>query len=1018
MEFRLTLKSIFDSFLRTYQTTTNYTVICGHFFMRFLTIVSFSCLALGLTSLAQAQPGTAVVLERGANHTVWQFPVPSGDEVSTNVSSTFVELASGLNFLSEGQWLPSREQIEVFGDGAIARQGQFQVVFNPNINDPKAIQLVAADDKVFVSRVAGLAYHDIATGASLFVAELKDSVGQVDGNQVHYLDAFAGGTRVDLRYTFLRGSFEQDAIFKENLPKPSELGLNDSSTRLEIWTEFFNPPTPEKKQLKIKSKQEGKEMSDQHLDFGTAKIGVGRAFGLNHNADEEIPVAKEWVTIRDNGTERTFLVEGVEFPAIAPVLQSLPENPGLANRWKKLPLRGNRNDLLAQLKSVSPASHQAASGQKMKFGHDRHLALAKAEKGLVLDYLTVNGSLTNYTFKADTSYAISGPVYLYGTSYIEGGTVIKMVKSVGATIEVRGQLVGETNNLYRPAVITAYDDNNLGPNFGGILTGTYATTALYFDYVTSGQLAMLHNLRILNAAEAIRFNGGSGHEIRHLQIVDCTTGIKADNANYSIRNALIWNATTALNGSGTSVGSLENTTFNTVSTLISTITGRFTNCLLTAVTTTTGLNGSSNQVSLSSSGVYQTSLGGFHYLSSGSTNRNVGTTNINAGLAADLRKRTTYAPLTLGSTISANTILGVQATLDFDLPDLGYHYAPLDYLASGVTISSNVTVIVTNGASVGLDFSSSSWGFILKNSRLISEGSPLRMNYIGRAHNVQEKSGINPATRACFYDGSSVVPARNSALNMRFTEFSQLADDGYLIYIGTKFGEIEWNNSRVYNPSMIVNLSGSGSVTVGLTNTLWERGGVTLTGNNASSAVHLRNNLIRNMLSWHFVTGNSTWTVRDNLFDSVTTLSDNGTAITNTYNAYFATTYGLTGGGNNVSLGSLSYQIGTLGKYYQPVGSSLINGGSRLADAAGLYHYVTTTNQVKEINSTVDIGIHYVALNGSNAPIDTDGDSYPDYWEDRNGDGVANGTEQNWNSYNSPNGLSGTPALQVYTPLK
>jgi hypothetical protein len=47
-----------------------------------------------------------------------------------------------------------------------------------------------------------------------------------------------------------------------------------------------------------------------------------------------------------------------------------------------------------------------------------------------------------------------------------------------------------------------------------------------------------------------------------------------------------------------------------VGTLISTITGRFTNCLLTAVTTTTGLNGNSNLVNASSSGVYKTALGG------------------------------------------------------------------------------------------------------------------------------------------------------------------------------------------------------------------------------------------------------------------------------------------------------------------------------------------------------------------------------------------------------------------------
>jgi hypothetical protein len=407
-----------------------------------------------------------------------------------------------------------------------------------------------------------------------------------------------------------------------------------------------------------------------------------------------------------------------------------------------------------------------------------------------------------------------------------------------------------------------------------------------------------------------------------------------------------------------------------------------------------------------------------HYLADGSPYRNAGTTNINPALAVDLRKRTTFAPLALPTTISQNQVLGPQAALDFDQPDAGYHYSPLDYLACGVSISTNVTLVITNGAAVGIDFSSSSWGFILKNARLISEGGPVRMNFIGRAHNVQEKSGANPGTRACFNDESSVVPARNSALNLRFTEFSQLADDGYMIYIGTKFGEIEWTHSRIYNPSMIVNLSGSGAVVVGMTNSLFDRGGINLYGANASGTVSLRNNLFRRNSSLWLQNGNVNWTVRDNLFDTLATLSDNGTAITNTYNAYYATTYSLSGGGNNTNLASLTYQVGRLGKYYQPTTSVLINGGSRLADAAGLYHFASTTNQVKETTSMVDIGIHYVGLNASGNPNDQDGDTFPDYWEDRNGDGVANGSEQNWNSYNSPNGLSGSPALQVYTPLK
>ncbi len=98
--------------------------------------------------------------------------------------------------------------------------------------------------------------------------------------------------------------------------------------------------------------------------------------------------------------------------------------------------------------------------------------------------------------------------------------------------------------------------------------------------------------------------------------------------------------------------------------------------------------------------------------------------------------------------------------------------------------------------------------------------------------------------------------------------------------------------------------------------------------------------------------------------------------------------------------------------------SLLINAGSRNATNAGLYHYTVLTSQVKETNTTVDIGFHYVATDANGVPIDTDGDGVPDYLEDRNGNGTLDSGETDWQTYNSPNGLSGGGGLQVFTPLK
>src|SRR5205823_1593079 len=101
--------------------------------------------------------------------------------------------------------------------------------------------------------------------------------------------------------------------------------------------------------------------------------------------------------------------------------------------------------------------------------------------------------------------------------------------------------------------------------------------------------------------------------------------------------------------------------------------------------------------------------------------------------------------------------------------------------------------------------------------------------------------------------------------------------------------------------------------------------------------------------------------------------------------------------------GAMTNYMGSLsgGLYYPASGGStslatLINAGSRSAPAASLYHFTTQTNQTKEATSTVDIGFHYLSLNGANQAMDSDQDGLPDYVEDANGDGTFNSGETNW----------------------
>jgi len=52
------------------------------------------------------------------------------------------------------------------------------------------------------------------------------------------------------------------------------------------------------------------------------------------------------------------------------------------------------------------------------------------------------------------------------------------------------------------------------------------------------------------------------------------------------------------------------------------------------------------------------------------------------------------------------------------------------------------------------------------------------------------------------------------------------------------------------------------------------------------------------------------------------------------------------------------------------------------------------------------------------AAYDYDGDGLADYLEDRNGNGVYDAGETDWQTYNSQYGLNGSSVLQVFTPLK
>src|SRR5262249_1652210 len=148
-------------------------------------------------------------------HRVWRKttyePGPDGQLVPR--VHQYTELASGLHYLKDGQWVESREEIvPLQSGGAAATNGSHQVYFPHDIYQG-VIEVVTPDGRHLKSRPLGLSYFDGTN--SVLIAELKHSVGRlVRSNQVVYPNAFTD-FKADLRYTYTKAGFEQDIVLQE-----------------------------------------------------------------------------------------------------------------------------------------------------------------------------------------------------------------------------------------------------------------------------------------------------------------------------------------------------------------------------------------------------------------------------------------------------------------------------------------------------------------------------------------------------------------------------------------------------------------------------------------------------------------------------------------------------------------------------------------------------------------------------------------------------------------------------------
>ena len=970
----------------------------------------------------------AVVVDAGANHRLWQYetyePMPNG-KTFTRLHQ-YLELSSGLNFLdANGEWTPSEEKIELFSGGALARHGQYKVIFSSNLNTAGAIDVQTADELRLRSHIIGLMYADATTGQAALIAGVQDSEGAVVAdNQVLYPNAF-DGVQADVHYTYRRDGLEQDVILREQLPAPEAYGMNSATTKLEVVTEFINPPPAWVADMEAGPDGE----SDQSISWGATRLGRGKAFSLN-GEDAPTTVIKRYTTI--NG--RYFLQEKVRLPDIVSALSRLPEQasnarprPGMASTHFTFP--------------AAPAAKSAARPMRLALG-------ALPNKGYVLDYVSLSAAYTNYTFQSDTTYYISGSLNLAGTNIFEGGTVIKYAAN-GAINFVAG-LPKFMSRPYHPVVFTAKDDNHVGQSISGSTgnpSGYYANPALNLGSLGSlGSLA-LSEFRVAYANRALSVAGASP-AIYDAQLVNCGLAVSDINSPVVLENVLLSNNKTNFNASiaGNAVY-LANATINNQFDLINGNTNAslyVTNCVFVNATNLSG------NIAAGYNGFYQSPMvgiaavtNGFYplqragaancYLTNGCAFTNAGTVSVDPYLLGLLSAKTVHAPLVLSNlTLSVATNFSIQAWRDTNTPALGYHYDPLDYAFSGVNVYSNLTFAA--GTAVGwfeLPTSGGAGDGLSINDKVIVSfnGTVTSPCTYARYCTVQEGGNglwsnlgyMGGIVSQSLSGGYGMNPANAALISLNFTRCALLAEGPNQFRENSALSQVVAQNSEIWDGNV-----GAYWDYLSATNCLFDRVNMGVGGGNAAH-YWLRNCTVHGgslVLSKY----GQTWPVwiEECAFDGASlSVDDNSGGNTNItycdFNAF------LTNGSplplvparhNVTNLVSFNWQSSWFGNFYQSTNSPLINAGSTTADQVGLFHFTTQTNQVPEGKTSVDIGYHYVATDAFGNPLDTNGDGIPDYLEDANGNGIFDaGDLGNW--LISPyNGLTSASGLSVFTPLK
>jgi hypothetical protein len=444
-------------------------------------------LLIGASAFGQANeiPIPAQPVQRGANYCLWQGQnaVTNQDGSIALQTNSYVELATGLNFIdANGQWTPSTEQIQILNDGsALANQAPHQVQFPADIYSGDLV-ITMPDGQTLNAHPAGLAYFD--GDKSVLIAQLTNSTGVIVNNQVIYTNCLVSPDfEASLRFTFTKAGLEQDVILQAKPDPPESFGLDSSHSSLLVLTEFTNSPAPTVVTRTVT--EAGLSAADDSLAWPAMQMGQGKAF-LIGGQSSPIYTTKTWDLL--DGVQ--YLVEQAPVSLLAPQWQNLPTLHASLHTKKYSRLAANG------LPTPLPRQRRPAQNARIT-----RLANNVVSSGLVVDFILINSTLTNYVFQSDSTYYISAPVYLFDSATFESA-VIKYTNNASLTTGTSFTL----NSLaapFAPTLFLSKDDNSAGSTITGSTgspTNQYANPALAIE---SSSVSQLSHFRIACAQQAI-----------------------------------------------------------------------------------------------------------------------------------------------------------------------------------------------------------------------------------------------------------------------------------------------------------------------------------------------------------------------------------------------------------------------------------------------------------------------------------------------------------------------------------